>query len=162
MRVLNSKEVFQFNKDGNLTSLYTFAKDTNNDLLSQEQKKEISNWINKINNLHHNDAKFFENFKSLFSINGVSQVLEGQEDIAGIEHKNIIFIIRQAEMGVAFGFKSLNENANIIEINTLEEIINGLDVGFGNAKNFQSKILFDKMNIEVQTKENQKNKTVKL
>lgn len=115
MRILNSKEVFQFNKDGGLTSLYSFAKDKENKLLDIVQKTEISNWINKINNLHHSDGKFFENFKNMFSIDGKHQVLEGQEDVAGLQHKNIIFIVRQAEMGVAFGFKLEYSNNELLE-----------------------------------------------
>ncbi len=164
MRVLTKSEVFAYKKDIDiLDSLSLLAKDTKNELLSTEQRNEWANWINKINRLHHSDGKFFENFKNMFSIDNQHQVLEGQEDVAGIEHKNLIFIIRQAEMGVAFGVR--NKDGSPIKkenVKDVEEAISMLDIGFGNAKNFQSQILFDTINDEVNNQNNKKQKTVKL
>ncbi len=163
MKVLTKKEVFEHRDTKTLSSLYLLAHRTENDLLSEQQKREWSNWINKINRLHHSDGKFFQNFKDMFSIDNQHQVIEGQEDVAGVEHKNLIFIIRQAEMGVAFGVKN-KDGSSITKdnIKDIEEAISILDIGFGSAKNFQSQILFDTINSEVDNNKNQKPKTVKL
>lgn len=162
MRVLTKEEVFKNKNHESLNSLWTFAKDNQNKLLNTEQRDAIINWIDSIVIKHHNQSGFFQNFKEMFSINGSSQVIEGQEDIAGLENNGMIFIVRQAEMGVAFGFKTENgiiEKSNLL---TILDTISKLDVGFNNAKTFQSSILFDTIKENLKTNSNEQKPKLKL
>lgn len=162
MRILTSQEIIDYKKQKDIISLCSFLEDRNNMFLTKSQKHELSNWMKKINNLHHNEADFFNNFKEIFSINGKTQVLQGQEDIAGLEHEGLVLIVRQADMGVNFGLIFSKEKKYEDQIKNIETIINNLDVGFGSAKNFHSQILFDIMKKDIKNKNKHKKINIKL
>jgi Clathrin adaptor complex small chain len=145
MRVLTRAETYNATKE-NAFSLYQFCNDEKNDLLSKEAKSELKKWINGIIYKHHNESGFFQNFKDMFSINNESQVIEGQEDIAGIENNGLKIIVRQAEMGVNFSIIGNMQDMDLNKVGLLEEAVEVLDIGFNNARNLQSLMLFDDIN----------------
>ncbi len=145
MRILTRSETYTATKE-NAFSLYQFCNDEKNDLLAKESIDKIKKWINEIIYKHHNESGFFQNFKEMFSINNESQVIEGQEDIAGIENNGLKIIVRQAEMGVNFSIIGNIKDMDLNKIGLLEEAIEVLDIGFNNARNLQSLMLFDNIN----------------
>ncbi len=162
MKIVPLNELSMIYKSENSVSLWSFVNDKKTEFLNDKDTKSIMSWINKINSQHHNESGFFTKFKNIFSINGKEQILFGQEDVAAIENNKNTIVVRQAEMGVAFGIifnkeKTLKENWKDIE-----DMLAVLDVGFNNPKNFHSLILFDTIEEDLEKKSITKKQSVKI
>ncbi len=165
MNLLPRKEILETIRDtNNSVSLWSFVNsEMSKDLLSEDERKNFSDWITKINQWHHNNKGFYPNLKELFSKDGQLNFIEGQEDIGVLRLENESVIVRNADMGLSISLHSPKlKELSIKEWKNFEKIISLLDIGLIDAKNFHSLISFDKMNHELKNKDSKKETKLKL
>jgi hypothetical protein len=144
-------------------SLWQFLHSEKSNFISDAEKAEVLNWMNKVHNQYRRAGDFFSNLKEVFTEDGICHLREGQEDVGAVQHNNSILIIRHSDFGVAFNFLQLDGKDNDENSwDNYRKIISALEIGFINPKDFHLLKVFDNMNNELEKKDSVKERKVKI
>lgn len=164
MRIVPIKELLSLSKNEHNKFLWPFLEDDlSSNFISDKEKKEYISWIKKVNQNHHNDGSFYSNLKEIFIEDGKSFFLEGQEDLGGIGIKNVVVIVRNAEMGITFTLSKIDASPiNEDDWKNYQKVLSALDLAFINAKDFHFLKSFDNISNELKIKDSVKEQKVKI
>jgi hypothetical protein len=146
--IINKNDLIHLQKTQEEKSFYHLL---NHDFFKNNPKlkSEMEKLLDYFQYLHHNDVNFEKNIKEMFQEN----LIQGQEDQAGLRMDDMILIFNQSEHGVYISLiikeKTVNEN----NIQKLEKILSLLELGMHNPKGFHAMLSYEQLNRQLINKE---------